>query len=281
MKGGWLLLTHIKLLAVAATMFISIAAYSLFFGWTLALGFVLVLLVHELGHVVQLRREGIRASAPMFIPFLGAMVMMREMPKDAGAEARVGLAGPIAGTLASLVPLGIYLVTGHAFWEALAGLGFFLQLFNLIPMLPLDGGRAAAALSPRIWLVGLPAVALLALWEITHGYGGYFILILVLIMGVREMRRRKARSATAEGRAYYNAVSPRTRALVGLTYLALILGTGAATLAYYAPQSIYDATHSVPPGAQAAPPATTGNRPTYTCARRSRGACTPDAPAAQ
>ncbi len=249
-KGGWLLLTHLKFLAVAATMLISIAAYSLFFGWTFAAAFVIVILIHEMGHVVQLRREGVRATPPMFIPFLGAVVGMREMPKDAGAEARVGLAGPVAGTIASLVALAIYLDTGNVFWKALAGIGFFLQLFNLIPALPLDGGRASAALSPKIWWVGLPAVALLAVWEATHGYGGYFILILVLILGVREMRRRKAREATAEGRAYYDSVRPRTRVAVGLVYLTLILGTGVATLAYYAPQSIYDATHHIAPSAQ-------------------------------
>jgi len=256
-KGGWLLLTHIKVLAVAATMFISIAAYSLFFGWTFALGFVLILLVHECGHVYQLRREGIRSSMPMFIPFVGALVMMREIPRDAGAEARVGLAGPVAGTVASLIPLGIYFLTGHIFWEALAGLGFFLQLFNLIPALPLDGGRASAALAPKIWFVGLPAVALLALWEYTQGYGGSFILVLVVLMGVRELRRRRRRESTPEGRAYYDSVSVRTRLAVGIVYLGLILGTGAATLAYYAPQSIYDATHQIAPAAPNSQPAAT------------------------
>ena len=94
LKALLLLLPKLKLLTTSGSMLVSIAAYSLIWGWRFAVGFVLLLLVHELGHVFQLRREGIPASAPMFIPFLGALVAMKELPKDAAAEARVGLAGP-------------------------------------------------------------------------------------------------------------------------------------------------------------------------------------------
>ena len=86
-------------------MLVSIAAYSFLWGWKFAAGFVLLLLVHEMGHVIQLRREGIEASAPMFIPFLGAAVMAKSLGEDATAEARVGLAGPILGTLGCLALL--------------------------------------------------------------------------------------------------------------------------------------------------------------------------------
>src|ERR671915_599623 len=140
-----LALPKLKLFTTSASMLVSIGAYALIWGWKFAVGFVVLLLVHELGHVIQLRREGIEASAPMFIPFLGALVAMKELPKDAAAEARVGLAGPVLGSLAALVPLGLY---------ALAFVGFFLNLFNLLPVLPLDGGRAMAALSPWMWMVG-------------------------------------------------------------------------------------------------------------------------------
>ena len=153
-KAILLLLPKIKVLSTSATMLVSIAAYSLIWGWSFALGFVLLLLVHEMGHVIQLRREGIEASAPMFIPFMGAVVAAKSMGDDAGAEARVGLAGPVLGTLGCLVPLGIWLATGEEFWQALAFVGFFLNLFNLLPVLPLDGGRAMAALSPWVWTVG-------------------------------------------------------------------------------------------------------------------------------
>src|SRR5215217_6283441 len=87
----------------------------------------------------------------MFIPFLGAFVAMKEMPKDAGAEARVGLAGPVLGSIGCLIPVALWQITGDEFWQAGAFIGIFLNLFNLLPILPLDGGRAMAALSSWIW----------------------------------------------------------------------------------------------------------------------------------
>src|SRR5206468_6470385 len=113
-----------------------------------------LLFVHEMGHVIQLKREGVPASAPMFIPFLGAVVGMKRLPDDAAAEARVGLAGPVLGSIACLIPLALYAATGNHLFQALAFTGFFLNLFNLAPVLPLDGGRAMAALSPAVWLAG-------------------------------------------------------------------------------------------------------------------------------
>src|SRR3954466_3237131 len=131
LKGLLLLLPKVKILSTSATMLVSVAAYSLIWGWQFALGFVLLLLVHEMGHVIQLRREGVPASAPLFIPFLGAFVGMKKMPEDAAAEARVGLAGPVLGSIACLVPLGIYEAGGSELFRALAFTGFFLNLFNL------------------------------------------------------------------------------------------------------------------------------------------------------
>src|SRR2546423_307327 len=148
LKAVLLLLPKLKLLTTSGSMLVSIGAYALIWGWQFAVGFVLLLFVHEMGHVIQLRREGVPASAPMFIPFLGAVVGMKRLPDDAGAEARVGLAGPVLGSLACLVPLGLYAATGNHLFQALAFTGFFLNLFNLAPVLPLDGGRAMAALSP-------------------------------------------------------------------------------------------------------------------------------------
>jgi hypothetical protein len=137
-----LLLPQVKLLAVAGTMVISVIAYATIWGYQFAAGFVVLLLVHELGHVIALRREGIQASPPLFIPFLGAVISARSLGDDAVAEARVGLAGPILGTIGSAVCLVIWHLTGHDFWRALAFTGFFLNLFNLLPVVPLDGGRA-------------------------------------------------------------------------------------------------------------------------------------------
>ena len=156
-KAIILLLPKLKIFTTSASMLVSIAAYALIWGWSFAVGFVLLLLLHEVGHVIQLRREGVEASAPMFIPFLGAVIAAKSMGDDAAAEARVGLAGPILGSLATLVPLGIWLATGEEFWQALAYVGFFLNLLNLLPVLPLDGGRAMAALSPWVWASATPA----------------------------------------------------------------------------------------------------------------------------
>jgi Zn-dependent protease len=209
-----LLLPNLKLLATFGSMLVSIAAYGLFFGLPFAVGLVLLLLIHELGHVVQMRREGIEASPPLFIPFLGAVIAAKSLGKDAAAEARVGLAGPIAGSLAALVPLAVWLATGDEFWRALAYLGFLLNLFNLLPVVPLDGGRAMAALSPLVWLVGLAGLLAMAVFYPSP------ILFLILVFGaIESWRRWKSRSEPAS-KAYY-AVSGRTRALVALVYLGL------------------------------------------------------------
>ena len=135
-------------------MLVSVAAYALIWGWKFGAVFVALLFIHEIGHVIQLKREGVPASAPMFIPFLGAFVAMKQMPKDAAAEARVGLAGPVLGSLGCLIPLAIWQATGSDFWQAATFIGLFLNLFNLLPILPLDGGRAMAALSSWIWAIG-------------------------------------------------------------------------------------------------------------------------------
>jgi Zn-dependent protease len=214
LKALLLLLPKLKLFTTSASMLVSIGAYSLIWGWKFAVGFVLLLLVHELGHVIQLRREGIPASAPMFIPFLGALVAMKELPKDAAAEARVGLAGPVLGSLASLVPLGVYALTGEELFKALAFVGFFLNLFNLLPVLPLDGGRAMAALSPWMWFVGY-ALLIAA----TIAFPNPIMLLILLFGGLETWRRWKERKSP-ESRAFHR-VPTRTRLAIAGVYLLL------------------------------------------------------------
>ena len=195
-------------------MLVSIAAYALIWGWAFAVGFVILLLVHEMGHVFQLRREGIEASAPMFIPFLGAVVAAKSLGDDAAAEARVGLAGPILGTIATLVPLAIWLVTGEEFWQALAYVGFFINLFNLLPVLPLDGGRAMAALSPWVWFVGFAILVAL-----TFAFPNPILILVLLFGGLESWRRFKNRN-TPESQAFH-AIPTRTRVLVAIVYIGL------------------------------------------------------------
>jgi Zn-dependent protease len=218
-KAILILLPKLKLFSTSASMLVSIAAYQLIFGWTFAVGFVLLLLLHELGHVFQLRREGVKASAPMFIPFLGAVISAKSMGEDAAAEARVGLAGPVLGSIATLIPLGIWLATGDDFWRALAFIGFFINLFNLLPVLPLDGGRAMAALSPWVWIAGF-----LGLVALTIFFPNPIMLLILLFGGMESWRRFKQRK-TPEARAYHR-VPTRTRVLVALVYLGLAAALG-------------------------------------------------------
>jgi Zn-dependent protease len=214
LKAVLLLLPKLKLFTTSASMLVSIGAYALIWGWRFGVGFVLLLLVHEVGHVLQLRREGIPASAPMFIPFLGAVVAMKELPKDAAAEARVGLAGPVLGSIGTLVPLAIWWITGDQLFQALAFVGFFLNLFNLLPVLPLDGGRAMAALTPWMWFVGFAGlVALTVLFPNP-------IMLLVLVFGGIETWRRWKQRGTPEA-AEYHRVKPSTRVAVAAVYIGL------------------------------------------------------------
>jgi Zn-dependent protease len=214
LKALLFLLPKAKFLTTSGSMLVSIAAYQLIFGWLFSVGFVLLLLLHELGHVIQLRREGIKASAPMFIPFLGAVISAKSMGDDAAAEARVGLAGPVLGTIATLIPLGLWLGTGDEFWRALAYIGFLINLFNLLPVLPLDGGRAMAALSPWVWFVGFAGLIALTVF-----FPNPILLLVLLFGGMESWRRWKLRNSP-EGRAYHD-VPVRTRALVAATYLGL------------------------------------------------------------
>jgi Zn-dependent protease len=212
-----LALPKLKLLTTSGSMLVSVAAYSLIWGWKFALGFVVLLLVHEMGHVVQLRREGIEASAPMFIPFLGAVVSAKSLGNDALAEARVGLAGPVLGTIGTALVLPLYWLTGNELWLALAFTGFFLNLFNLLPVVPLDGGRAMAAMAPWMWFAGFGLLAVLA-----FTWPNPIMLLILLFGGMETYRRWKARKEGGEEVQAYYAVSPRKRLLVLAVYIGLI-----------------------------------------------------------
>ena len=215
-KFVFLALLKVKFVGTALTALVSIAAYALLFPVWFAVGLVVLIWVHEMGHVLQLKREGIPASAPMFLPFLGAVVAMKQMPKNALVEARVGLAGPVLGTLGALGALGLYAWTQEPVLLALAYVGFFLNLVNLLPVLPLDGGRAVGALSPTFWLLG---VGLMVALMLTSTVSPLFILI-VLLFGGPELWRRWRTRHTPEGQAYHK-IEPRHRFAVGLVYLAL------------------------------------------------------------
>jgi Zn-dependent protease len=228
-KAVLLLLPKLKLLTTVGSMLVSVAAYSFVFGWTFAVGFVVLLLVHEMGHVIQLRREGLKASAPMFIPFMGAVISAKSLGENALAEARVGLAGPILGSLGSAACIAIWHATGNDLWRALAFTGFFLNLFNLLPVVPLDGGRAMAAMAPWMWFAGFAAMIPLALI-----FPNPIIFLILLVAGYETYKRWQARKAGGPQQEAYYRVRPLDRALVAAVYLSLIallvVGMHATTL---------------------------------------------------
>jgi Zn-dependent protease len=232
LKAVLLLLPKLKLLVSAGSMLVSIAAYSVVFGWPFAVGFVALLFVHEIGHVIQLRREGIKASAPMFVPFLGAVISARSLGDNALAEARVGLAGPVLGSVAAAACVLIWHLTGNDFWRALAFTGFFLNLFNLLPVVPLDGGRAMAAMAPWMWFVGFAALVPLA-----FVFPNPIVFLIILIGGFETYKRWKLRrSGDLRQREYYR-VRPLDRALVAAVYLSLIAALVLGVHAMHLPRS--------------------------------------------
>ena len=154
-KAAFLVVFKFKFVGTALSGLVSVAAYALLWSWWFAVGLVVLLFIHEMGHVLEAKRQGLPVSAPMFIPFLGALITLKELPDDVWREARVALAGPIIGTLGACAFWAIGAATDRDFFTAMAYVGFFLNLFNLLPIVPLDGGRAIAALHPAFWLVGL------------------------------------------------------------------------------------------------------------------------------
>ena len=210
-----------KVFTVAGSMIVSVAAYALLWGWQFAVGFVVLLFVHEMGHALEAKRQGIPVSAPLFIPFLGAVIAMKQMPHDVWKEAQIAIAGPILGSLGCVACWGLGEALDSELLIALAFTGFFLNLFNLAPISPLDGGRIVAAIHPAIWALGL--ALLVGLVFIAPNP----ILILILVIGGLEVWRRWKERKNPEAAEYYR-ISPgkRVAAAVGYVGLAVLLVLG-------------------------------------------------------
>jgi Zn-dependent protease len=188
----------LALVKTVGSMLISIAIYTAFFGggWQFATGFVLLILVHELGHVAAMRYYGLSASPPIFIPFVGALINLREPPKNAMEEAVVGIAGPVAGTIGAAVCLawGVTWNQHQDLFILLAHFGFMLNLFNMLPVPPLDGGRVTAAVSPWLWMPGILAlVAWIAYEFVTTRRLPWMLLILLMYAWPRVWATLKGR----------------------------------------------------------------------------------------
>lgn len=144
------------LLKTGGTMLISVGAYALVFGWWYAVGFVLLIFCHEMGHFMAARQRGLPVGAPTFIPFVGAWIELKQLPHDVETEAYVGIAGPVVGTVAALACFLFAILQASPLLLALSYAGFMINLFNLIPLSPFDGGRITAIISPKVWLLGVP-----------------------------------------------------------------------------------------------------------------------------
>jgi Zn-dependent protease len=150
-----------KVLLLFGSLVISMLVYGIAFGWAFGIGLVLIIAVHESGHVLANRIKGLNASWPTFIPFFGAIISLKQAPRNADDEAFIGIAGPVFGLAATLISYGLFLYTGFSVFRWLAVFGFFMHIFNLIPVVPLDGGRTVAFLGWKAWGPGLVGLAAL------------------------------------------------------------------------------------------------------------------------
>jgi Zn-dependent protease len=233
-KAGAAAIFKLKLFTVVGSAFVSVAAYALIWGWQFGLGFVLLLFVHELGHVAVAKKQGLPVSAPVFIPFMGALILMKEMPKNAWKEAQIALGGPILGSLGAAACWGLGAAMDSDLLMALAYVGFFLNLFNLIPVLPLDGGRAIGAVHPVFWVLGAAVLVVAAVLWLSPA-----ILIIVALLGGFELYGRAKdwwrNRGTAGGNRYY-AIEPWQRVAVGAVYVGLSAALVLAMAATHVPQ---------------------------------------------
>jgi Zn-dependent protease len=198
-------------LGTLVTMLVAVWAYALYWGLPFAVGFVLLILVHESGHAWAMRRLGIKAGAPVFIPFVGAFISMKSLPRDAYVEAVVGIAGPLIGSAGALACLVVAWLSGSLFWYALASTGFLINLFNLIPVSPMDGGRVVGAIGRWLWLVGY-VVGAVVFWKTSSP-----ILFLILLLGLFSLPK-----LFRGPRPGYFDVPPRQRVAIGAAYFGLL-----------------------------------------------------------
>lgn len=208
-------------LKTGGSMLLTVGVYAGMWGWRYALGFVLLLFVHECGHLLVARRFGLPVGAPVFIPFMGAFIALKESPRNAWMEAWVGIGGPLLGSAGALLCHVVGVWMGWPLFVALAWTGYFLNLFNLTPVGQLDGGRIVSAISPWLWLVGFGVLGWM-LWERPQSFLLWVILVLAVPRVWSLFRRRDAEEAR-----YYECTGSQ-RMVMGFLYFGLIaaLATG-------------------------------------------------------
>ena len=216
-----------KILFSGGSMFLSVFVYSWVFGWWYAIGFVILLFAHEMGHYVAARQKGINVGLPTFIPFVGAWIDIKQMPHSVKDEAYIAFGGPFVGTLASLICYYASRSYDSHLLLAIAYSGFFLNLFNLIPISPLDGGRITAILSPKIWFLGVPLLG------VAFYYFHSPMLILILILALPQLKKAWYYDLQSEENRDYYAVSLEDKLMYGLYYFLLVGFLSAMTYELY------------------------------------------------
>jgi Zn-dependent protease len=211
--------------AVAGGSFVvTIAAYTTQFPLAVVVGFVVITLIHEIGHAVVIRAKGLRAGFMVFVPFIGGAVTLKDQPRTAYDDALIGLAGPVAGTLASLACLQFYKWTNDPLWLLIAFMGFAINLFNLLPIGMLDGGRISAAVTKWMWVFGGGVIV----WKVIDQPNPLIILIAVLagFQVYASLEREK------NDKVFYE-VTPPQRAAIAVLYFALVIFLGHQTWMTY------------------------------------------------
>ena len=204
-----------KLGTVGGTMLLSLALYATIWGWQYAAGFVALLFVHEMGHYVAARQRGLNVGAPMFIPFVGAWIELKQQPMNVETEAYVAVAGPLVGTLGAVAIYFWGRSEGSNLLLAIAYAGFFINLFNLLPLSPLDGGRITAIISPRVWLIGAPMLLAMLYYRPSP------VLVMIAIISLPQIVRAWKYDPKAPENVAYYGVPLQTKLEYGSLYLAL------------------------------------------------------------
>ena len=206
-----------KFMVTFGSMLLMVVVYATQLGWWYAVGFVLLIMVHETGHLLAAQRMGIKTSMPLFIPFVGAFISLKEHPANAKAEAIMAAGGPVLGSIGALLCLAIGIAWRSDLFLALAYTGCLINLFNLIPVHPLDGGRIVKAISPYMWLLGIPILAVVSVKFFNP------IIVLFVILGSIEAFKTWRTKDTE----YFN-VSARTRMAFAAMFFGLMAVLGAA-----------------------------------------------------
>ena len=222
-KYGLLVLVKLPAGGTILTLIVSFGGYALVFGPWFAVALVVMILVHEMGHVVEIRRQGMQATAPIFIPFLGAAIFQRSHPTDALKQAQIGIAGPIAGTLGATAAYVLFSATGNPIFLLMAWIGFYINLFNLIPLWQLDGAWILGPVSPYFQVAALAVVGIGAL---TFHVLISPLLIIFALLGIPTLIAR----FRDRNNPYYTSVPAAGRWTIGLAWLGLVLYLGVMSL---------------------------------------------------